>query len=90
MEIALCKSDIGPRLGFPEFLGEPGQRGRPSWKSPRTGPVESRGRVSEGKGWTGAEEPGRGRVPRETIGILVCYSMQEAAFFDFQMTGGLL
>ena len=81
--IALWKSDIGPRLGFPEVSGLPGQRGRPSWKSPRTGPVESRGGVSEGMGWPGAGETGLECVLRETIDIPECYVMQEAALFDF-------
>ena len=49
LDKALWKSDIGPRLGFPEVSGLPGQRGRPSWENPRTGPVESRGGVSGGK-----------------------------------------
>ena len=50
LDKALWKSDIGPRLGFPEVSGLPGQRGRPSRKNPRTGSVESRGGVSEGMG----------------------------------------
>ena len=82
--IALWKWDIGPRLGFPEVSGLPGQRGRPSWKNPRTGPVESRGGVSEGMGWPGAGEPGLECVPRETSDIPGRYAVQEAAFFDFQ------
>jgi hypothetical protein len=49
--IALWKSDVGPRLGFPEVSGLPGQRGRPSWKSPRKGRRARRGGVSEGMGW---------------------------------------
>ena len=53
LDKALWKSDIGPRLGFPEVSGLPGQRGRPSWENPRTGPVESRGGVS-GREWGGS------------------------------------
>ena len=81
--IVLWKSDIGPRLGFPEVSGEPGQRGRPSWKNPRTGPVESRGGESEGMGWPGAGETGLKCVLIETRNIQVCYAVQGAAFFDF-------
>lgn len=65
------------------FRGLTGQRGRPSWKSPRTGLVENWGGVSEGEGWPGAGEPEMGRVLRETNGILIRYAMQEATLFNF-------
>ena len=73
LDKALWKSDIGPRLGFPEVSGLPGQRGRPSWENPRTGPVESRGGVPREKP-SPKFSPGKGCscLLRYSTGFLNC------------------
>ena len=42
--IALWKSDIGPRLGFPEVSGLPGQSGKAQLEKPQDGAGREQGR----------------------------------------------